>query len=101
MTQRTPTGWATPPQVSDEPPEKRRRHIFLWIFLAIQLVFVVWIAVGAHSAQQTSCSGLSAQDCANAKEVGTTIGVGLIIGLWAVVDIIVGGTYAVYRLVKR
>ncbi|GGQ56352.1 hypothetical protein Saso_70170 [Streptomyces asoensis] len=39
--------------------------------------------------------------CEDASEVGTTIGVGLIIGLWAAVDIILGFTYVVYRLANR
>lgn len=84
-----------------ESPPKKRKRIFLWVFLAVQLIFIIWIATGANSAQSTSCSGLSAQDCQNAKDVGTTIGVGLIIFLWAAVDVILGLTYGVYRLARR
>ncbi len=34
-------------------------------------------------------------------EVGTTIGTGVIVFVWALADIIVGGGYAVYRLATR
>ncbi|MCX5423676.1 hypothetical protein [Streptomyces sp. NBC_00078] len=39
--------------------------------------------------------------CEDAGGAGTTIGVGLIIGLWAAVDAILGFTYVVYRLATR
>ncbi|MFD3939116.1 hypothetical protein ACFWSF_09270 [Streptomyces sp. NPDC058611] len=39
--------------------------------------------------------------CQDAGDVGTAIGVGLIIALWAAVDVILGITYAVYRLSRR
>jgi hypothetical protein len=36
-----------------------------------------------------------------AGEVGTTIGVGLVIGVWLGVDFLLGLTYGIYRLAKR
>ncbi|MFD5007191.1 hypothetical protein ACFWMV_30355 [Streptomyces mutabilis] len=39
--------------------------------------------------------------CEDAGDVGTTLGVGLIIALWAAVDIILGFTYVVFRLARR
>ncbi|MGI5352455.1 hypothetical protein ACQEU8_30345 [Streptomyces sp. CA-250714] len=89
---------AAPP--GEEKPKKRHR-IFWWFFVAIQAAFIVWLILGGLEAQGGSCEGLPPQECQDAKDVGTTIGVGLIIGLWAAVDIIVGGTYAVYRLTRR
>lgn len=81
---------------------KRQRHRVFWIFfLVVQAVFLVWIIAGAHSGAHTSCSGLSSSDCTNAHEVGNTIAVGVIIFLWAAVDLILGVTYGLYRLVKR
>lgn len=35
------------------------------------------------------------------SDVGTAIGMGLIIALWVAVDIILGITYGVYRLARR
>jgi hypothetical protein len=50
------------------------------------------------------CRGLTGDNlelCKDANDVGTAIGVGLIISLWAAVDIILGFTYVVYRLASR
>lgn len=33
--------------------------------------------------------------------MGTAIGLGLVLALWAVVDIILGISYGIYRLCKR
>ncbi|WP_158713666.1 hypothetical protein [Streptomyces sp. NRRL WC-3626] len=46
-------------------------------------------------------TGDSLKACENAGEVGTTIGVGLVVGLWVAVDVILGFTYVVYRLAGR
>ncbi|MFD9321122.1 hypothetical protein ACFWDQ_26230 [Streptomyces sp. NPDC060053] len=110
-----PGAWPTPPQgpppsspyQGGPPPKpKKRRRIFLWLFLAIQLLFLIWVIVGASTASGTpeDCGSLTGDDlklCENASEVGTTIGAGLVIGLWAAVDIILGFTYVVYRLASR
>lgn len=83
------------------PPAKPKRHKgFLIFFLLLQALFLIWVIAGGINAQGVTCEGLSTQDCKDAKDIGTTIGVGLIIALWAATDIIIGGTYAVYRLVK-
>ncbi|TQE31597.1 hypothetical protein SipoB123_01630 [Streptomyces ipomoeae] len=110
-----PNAWSAPPQGSppnspyqgQTPPlPKKRRRVFLWIFLAIQVLFLIWLITGAASSSGTpeECRGLTGDDlklCEDANDVGTTIGVGLIIGLWAAVDIILGFTYVVYRLASR
>ncbi|MGW7067188.1 hypothetical protein ACWGII_13945 [Streptomyces sp. NPDC054855] len=81
---------------------KKPRKVFLWIFLVVQALFVIWIIVGVNSASDDpSCEGLAGDAlklCQDAGDVGTAIGVGLIIGLWAAVDIILGVTYGIYRL---
>ncbi|MDX2938080.1 hypothetical protein [Streptomyces ipomoeae] len=69
-------------------------------------MFLIWLITGAASSSGTpeECRGLTGDDlklCEDANDVGTTIGVGLIIGLWAAVDIILGFTYVVYRLASR
>ncbi|MDR6976851.1 hypothetical protein J2X68_003544 [Streptomyces sp. 3330] len=111
---RPPDGWAAPPQGhpagsphQDGPPRPKKRHrVFLWIFLAIQILFLIWVITGAASGSGTpeDCRGLTGDNlklCEDADDVGTTIGVGLIIGLWAAVDVILGFTYVVYRLATR
>ncbi|MEU3896409.1 hypothetical protein [Streptomyces sp. NPDC045251] len=39
--------------------------------------------------------------CEDASDAGTAIGVGLVIALWAAVDVILGLTYIVFRLARR
>lgn len=101
----TPPGstpqWQPPPP----PPQtsRKNRRIFLWVFLAVQLLFLIWLITGIASGAGTpeDCDTLDQQTCNEAENVGTAIGVGLILILWAVVDIILGITYAVYRFSKR
>ncbi|MFB7944676.1 hypothetical protein ACFC6L_07110 [Kitasatospora phosalacinea] len=73
-------------------PVKHRRRVFWWFFAALQLAFVVWVVAGGVSASN---------ETTDAGRAGGTIGVGLIILLWALVDVIVGITYAVYRFASR
>ncbi|MGW4892284.1 hypothetical protein ACWEQL_08450 [Kitasatospora sp. NPDC004240] len=75
--------------------------------MAVQALFVIWIIAGVNNASDSTskdCSGLTGQalkTCQDAGSVGTAIGVGLVIGLWAAVDIILGITYLIYRLNRR
>ncbi|MER7109929.1 hypothetical protein [Streptomyces sp. NPDC000229] len=70
----------------------------------MQVLFLIWIITGAASSDDDSCEGLTGDAlrlCQDAGDVGTAIGVGLIIALWAAVDIILGISYGVYRLSRR
>ncbi|MFF3333721.1 hypothetical protein ACFYWX_29935 [Streptomyces sp. NPDC002888] len=109
-----PDAWPAPPQEPPSSPRqgattpqpKKRRRVFLWLFLAVQIVFLIWVITGAASGSGTpeECRGMTGDDlklCEDAGDVGTTIGVGLIVGLWAAVDVILGFTYVVYRLATR
>lgn len=80
--------------------QKKRPRIFLWVFIFVQTLFILWIVVGASS-QPEECYGLTAKDCQEAYDTGKAIGVGLIVGLWAAVDVILGITYAVYRFTRK
>lgn len=102
---------------------RRKRRIFLWVFLAIQVIFLVLVIVQlsgntspAHSQVAAGClhgnwQGLfsSQADClkhyrvglADAGNLGKGIGAGLIIGLWVAVDVILGVSYLIYRLAHR
>lgn len=89
-----------------EGPPRKRRRVFLWVFPAVQILFLVWVISGATSGSRTpeECRGMtgdSLKACENAGEVGTTVGVGLVVGLWVAVDVILGFTYVVYRLAGR
>lgn len=91
----TPTSDTTP----DTKPRKHRR-IFPWVFLLIQVLFLVWIITGTASGH-ANCGSLDAQTCANATNAGKAIGAGLIIALWVAVDVILGVTYAIFRMTRR
>ncbi|MCW2738620.1 hypothetical protein [Nocardioides sp.] len=82
---------------------KKKKRIFLWVFLAIQLLFIVWIIGGASGANgdPNDCGSLSKEACNDAEAVGTGIGVFLIVILWMVVDFFLAVGYGIYRLAKR
>lgn len=94
---------ATRPSAAAQPPPKKKRRVFVWVFLAIQVLFLIWVIAGASSGsgQPDDCGSLSAQTCNDASDTGTAIGVFLIIVFWAFVDIILGVTYGVWRLARR
>lgn len=82
-------------------PRKKHRY-FLWTFLIVQAVMLIWMIVGINSGTNGHCSGnLSAEDCANAQQVGTAIGAGVILAVWAAVDIILGFCYLIYKVARR
>jgi hypothetical protein len=74
--------------------ERKRRRVFMWSFILVQLLFVAWLIAGiattAHGASTCTDPALTHAECASAAEVGGTIGVGLVIGLWVALDVILG-----------
>ncbi len=70
-----------PPQV--QPPRKRRR-VFLWVYLAIQVIFLGWVIYAGVSAPQS----------------GWSPGVGLQMGLWVLTDVIIGAIYGIWQLAR-
>lgn len=85
-----------------EKPKKKRR-IFLWVFLAVQVLFIIWIIAGLSGASgdAADCGSLSQADCNAAEDIGTGIGVALVVGFWLAVDFLMAVTYGVYRLASR
>lgn len=95
-----------PPPASNPPapnPPKKKRRIFLWVFLTIQVLFIIWIIAGASGGAGTpeDCASLSEEACNAASDVGTGIGVFLVFVFWVIVDFILAVTYGIYRLAKR
>jgi hypothetical protein len=99
----------SPPGYMPAAPRKRRR-IFLWIFLGIQALFLIWLITGivsaAHGIPSYCHTGSNSQyigvkGCTEASQTGAAIGAAFIVVLWAVVDIILGISYGVYRLATR
>jgi hypothetical protein len=83
-------------------PTRKKRRIFMWVFLAVQVLYLVWIIGGASAAgSSASCNGLDAQTCHDATAVGTGLGVAMIVMLWFFTDLFLGIAYAVYRLARR
>ncbi|MFP8963131.1 hypothetical protein ACLIYP_21650 [Streptomyces nanhaiensis] len=63
----------------------------------------MWIITGIAGVSD-QCAGLTGsalEQCEAGTAVGASIGVGLIIFLWAAVDVILGLTYIVYGLTRR
>jgi hypothetical protein len=106
------------------PPRKKRR-VFMWVFFAIQAIFIIWIITGiASKGSGPSAATQAAQQCANggwqglfksqadcvkhygvalndAADTGKGLGVALIVVFWVVVDFFLGVGYGVYRLATR
>ncbi|MCH6161572.1 hypothetical protein [Streptomyces marispadix] len=85
-----------------EPPKRKKRRVFLWTFLVVQLIFLIWLIVGLVStAGAPDCTGLTQEDCEAATGLGATIGAGVIVAFWVAVDFILGISYLIYRAVKK
>lgn len=82
---------------------KKKRRIFMWVFLAIQALFLFWVIAGiaSGSGDATDCGSLSQEACNDAADVGTGIGVILIIVFWCIVDFLLAVGYGIYRLARR
>jgi hypothetical protein len=85
----------------EKPPRKprRKRRLFMWVILAINVLFLWWIIAGVADTGK-NCKGLVGQaleDCQTGSAVGSGIAVVFIIFLWAMVDIILGVIYLVTR----
>ena len=94
------------------------RHIFLWVFMAVQVIFIIWLVAGTSStggginadvvAQchgEAAGMGMTQAQCVSflggAAKAGTAIGAGLVVVLWVIVDFLLAVTYGIYRLARR
>ncbi|MGY1746757.1 hypothetical protein [Blastococcus sp. SYSU D00695] len=81
------------------PPAKKKKHIFRWVFLAIQALFLIWIIGGVGNVSD-NCDGevgTALDACQAGTAVGAGIGVAMIVFLWVAVDVILGITYLIVR----
>jgi hypothetical protein len=116
-----------PPAAYQQPPPqplRRKRRVFLWVFLGIQVIFVIWIISAAATVHTGATQAQLASGCYNhhwwplfksqadcvthyggalndAGTAGKAIGIGLVVLFWCVVDVILGVTYGVYKLATR
>lgn len=93
---------ALPVQDVQVTPKKPRRW-FVWLFMVVQVVFLLWVVGGARTGAGTPqhCGMLSQHDCNTAQNLGTAFGVGLVIVFWAIVNIMIGVTFGVVRFTRR
>jgi hypothetical protein len=95
-------GWGVqyPQQPPAQPPKPRKkRRVFMWFILGVNVLFLWWILEGAGS-NADNCAGEVGQaleDCQAATNIGTGIGIIFIIFLWAMVDVILGVLHIVTR----
>jgi hypothetical protein len=114
--------WQLQQRVQQPEPRKNRR-VFLWFFLAIQVIFIVWLIAAAHASTAPTHADLanvcyggkwyplfrSQADCVThggyalqqAGDVGNGLGIAALIGAWVALDIILGIIYGVYKLARR
>lgn len=113
-----------PTQQPPAPQQRRKRRVFLWVFLAVQVLFIVWIIAGMATTHTAPTQAQLAQGCYNhnwyplfksqadcvthyggaltdAGNAGKAIGVGLVVVFWLVVDFLLGIGYGIYRLARR
>ena len=64
-----------------KPPPRKRNRVFLWVFLAIQVIFLGWVIYAGVSLPQN--------------------GLGIQMGLWALTDVILGAIYLICQLPRR
>jgi hypothetical protein len=72
-----------------------------WVILAVQVLFIIWIVAGANSASDNCSTNEYSDACRTGQAIGTAIGIGLIIFLWALVDVILGVIWLVTNKSKR
>lgn len=73
-------------------------RIFSYVILLFNVLMLVWIIAGAASSSGAhNCGSLDSSTCAAANNAGTAIGVGILIVLWALGDVILGVLWMVTR----
>ncbi len=69
----------------DKPPPRKRNRVFLWVFLAIQVIFLGWVIYAGVSLPQS----------------GPSNGLAIQIGLWVLTDLLLGVIYLICQLRRR
>jgi hypothetical protein len=120
-----PQPYAPQPGYGPAAPPRKKHRVFMWVFLAVQVLFLIWVITGVASHPAgPSASAQAAQQCANggwqglfksqadcnqhyavglndASNLGKGLGVALIVVFWCVVDFLMGVTYLIVRLARR
>lgn len=80
-------------------PRKKHR-VFLWVFLAVQALFLIWIITGA-TASAPPCHDLTTRACADVADTGHGIAVVLQVVAWVVADFLLAVTWLVVRFQEQ
>lgn len=92
------------------PAVKKKKRVFMWVFLAVQVLFIFWLIAGvsgAGDAVAESCSPdklseyFTKADCEAASQVGAGIGFAMVLVLWAIVDFLLAIVWLVVKLARR
>jgi len=101
----------------------RRHRVFLWVFLAVQAGFLIWLISGStvstgptaaqiaqycgHGAWQglftsyADCVRHGAVGLKDAGNLGKGLGLVAVVITWLIVDFLLAVTYGIYRLARR
>jgi hypothetical protein len=74
-----------------------------WFIVIVNILFLIWLIAGTGAAA-SNCEGLVGDEldiCEAGTAVGATIGAGIIIFLWVLVDIILGILWLVTNRGRR
>lgn len=102
---------------------KRKRRVFMWVFLAIQALFLLWIIIDAASggpstaaqvasscyhhawwplySSQADCVRTASKLYGDAGNVGKGLGIAALVAAWVIVDFLLAVTWFVVRLSRR
>lgn len=72
---------------------------FTWVIVVVNILFLIWIIAGVGSTAD-SCEGMTGAEldaCEAGTAIGASIGVGIIVFLWFLVDGILGVIWLVTR----
>jgi uncharacterized membrane protein YdfJ with MMPL/SSD domain len=65
------------------------------------LLWLIGAIVSTAHPHVAHCGSLTVADCKSAAQVGGSIAVGLIVFLWAAVDVILGAGFLIWRATTR
>lgn len=93
MTDPRPQGWPQPPP--GRPSAARHRRFprwrpLTWVILAFNLLMLLWLSVGINAASDDESCRTGDQLCEDANDLGTALGAGFVLFVWAAGAVILG-----------
>ena len=83
------------------PSDRRPRRVFPWVFGGVQVLFLIVVIGWLNRASVPDCGDATGQACSGAYDAGWSIGAGAVLifllFVWAVVDVILGISYSIFR----